>query len=86
MWDCILCLVHFFHHASKLTLPFVVETRAWFLFSTQVNSFGSAAQALAVFLLLPGLAALRGINPTQLPQYLSEGMLPSTLPAIFREV
>lgn len=39
----------------------------------QVNSFGSGAQAIAVFLLLPGLAALRGINPGQLPQYLSEG-------------
>jgi hypothetical protein len=41
--------------------------------SLQVNSFGSAAQALVVFLLLPGLAALRGINVTELPQYLSEG-------------
>lgn len=39
-----------------------------------VNSFGSAAQAGFVFLLLPGLAALRGINPGQLPQYLSEGL------------
>ena len=34
----------------------------------QVNSFGSGAQAIVVFLLLPGLAALRGINPGQLPQ------------------
>jgi len=39
----------------------------------QVNSFGSAAQAVVVFLLLPGLAALRGISPTELPQYLTEG-------------
>ncbi|KAK9915593.1 hypothetical protein WJX75_001294 [Coccomyxa subellipsoidea] len=38
-----------------------------------VNSFGSAAQAAFVFLLLPGLAALRGINPSELPQYLTEG-------------
>ena len=40
----------------------------------QVNSFGSAAQAAFVFLLLPGLAALRGINPSELPQYLTEGV------------
>ncbi len=39
----------------------------------QVNSFGSLAQAVVVFLLLPGLAALRGINFTELPQYLTEG-------------
>lgn len=41
--------------------------------SVQVNSFGSLAQAVAVFLLLPGLAALRGISFTELPQYLTEG-------------
>lgn len=41
--------------------------------TVQVNSFGSLAQAVVVFLLLPGLAALRGINPTELPQYLTEG-------------
>ena len=40
----------------------------------QVNSFGSLAQAVVVFLLLPGLAALRGINFTELPQYLTEGI------------
>ncbi len=40
---------------------------------SQVNSFGSLAQAVVVFLLLPGLAALRGISPGQLPQYLQEG-------------
>ena len=40
----------------------------------QVNSFGSLAQAVVVFLLLPGLAALRGISPGQLPQYLQEGV------------
>ena len=40
----------------------------------QVNSFGSLAQAVVVFLLLPGLAALRGISPGQLPQYLQEGL------------
>ena len=34
----------------------------------QVNSFGSGAQAVVVFLLLPGLAALRGISPGHLTQ------------------
>ena len=43
-------------------------------FLLQVNSFGSLAQAVVVFLLLPGLAALRGISPGQLPQYLQEGV------------
>lgn len=38
-----------------------------------VNSFGSAAQALFVLLLLPVLSSLRGISPSQLPQYLSDG-------------
>ncbi|CAK0779329.1 hypothetical protein CVIRNUC_004745 [Coccomyxa viridis] len=48
-----------------------------------VNSFGSLAQAVVVFLLLPGLAALRGISPGQLPQYLQEGFqcLTGTTPA-----
>ena len=43
------------------------------LAAAQVNSFGSGAQAIVVFLLLPGLAALRGIYPSQLPSYLAEG-------------
>lgn len=38
-----------------------------------VNSFGSAAQAGFVFLLLPVLCSLRGISFTELPQYLSDG-------------
>jgi len=38
-----------------------------------VNSFGSAAQAGFVFLLLPVLCSLRGIDHMQLPQYLGEG-------------
>ncbi|CAL5218945.1 g696 [Coccomyxa viridis] len=48
-----------------------------------VNSFGSLAQAVVVFLLLPGLAALRGISFTELPQYLTEGFqcLTGTTPA-----
>jgi hypothetical protein len=52
--------------------------RPRFGIAMQVNSFGSAAQAAFVFLLLPGLAALRGINPSELPQYLTEGV-PSSL-------
>ena len=39
-----------------------------------VNSFGSAAQAGFVFLLLPVLCYLRGIDLMQLPQYLREGI------------
>lgn len=39
-----------------------------------VNSFGSAAQAGCVFLLLPVISSLRGISFTDLPQYLSDGM------------
>lgn len=38
-----------------------------------VNSFGSAAQAGCVFLLLPVISSLRGISFTELPQYLTEG-------------
>ena len=38
-----------------------------------VNSFGSAAQAGFVFLLLPVLCSLRGIDLKDLPQYLSAG-------------
>ena len=38
-----------------------------------VNSFGSAAQAGFVFLLLPVLCSLRGIDLQDLPQYLSAG-------------
>lgn len=39
-----------------------------------VNSFGSAAQAGFVFLLLPVLCSLRGIDLQDLPQYLSAGL------------
>ena len=39
-----------------------------------VNSFGSGAQAVCVFLLLPFLASLRGIPFNELPSYLAEGM------------
>lgn len=38
-----------------------------------VNSFSSAAQAVCVFLMLPLLSSLRGIPPTQLPEYLAQG-------------
>lgn len=38
-----------------------------------VNSFGSAAQALFVFLLLPVASSLKGIPLSQLPAYLKEG-------------
>lgn len=38
-----------------------------------VNSFGSAAQALFIFLLLPVISSLRGISISQLPGYLKEG-------------
>ncbi|KAK9843738.1 hypothetical protein WJX81_004492 [Elliptochloris bilobata] len=38
-----------------------------------VNSFGSGAQAVCVFLLLPFLASLRGISFSELPAYLTEG-------------
>ena len=38
-----------------------------------VNSFGSAAQALFVFLLLPVMSSLKGIPLSQLPAYLKEG-------------
>ena len=38
-----------------------------------VNSFGSASQALFVFLLLPLLSHLKGIPFSQLPSYLSQG-------------
>ena len=40
-----------------------------------VNSFGSGAQAICVFLLLPFLASLRGISFSELPGYLTEGAL-----------
>ena len=38
-----------------------------------VNSFGSAAQALFVFLLLPVMSSLKGIPLSQLSAYLKEG-------------
>ena len=38
-----------------------------------VNSYGSAAQALFIFLLLPVVSSLRGISLSQLPSYLNEG-------------
>ena len=38
-----------------------------------VNTFGSAYQALFVFLLLPVLTTLRGISLSDLPTYLSDG-------------
>ena len=40
-----------------------------------VNSFGSAAQALGVLLLLPVLVSSRGLSLTELPQYVSDGKL-----------
>lgn len=44
-----------------------------------VNSFGSASQALFVFLLLPVLSSLRGIAFQELPQYLTAGTVPVML-------
>ncbi|DBB00298.1 TPA: hypothetical protein ACH3X1_014123 [Trebouxia sp. C0004] len=38
-----------------------------------VNSYGSAAQALFIFLLLPVISSLKGISLSQLPAYLKEG-------------
>ena len=38
-----------------------------------VNSYGSAAQALFVFLLLPVISGLRGIPLSGLPSYIKEG-------------
>ena len=40
-----------------------------------VNSYGSAAQALFVLLLLPVISSMRGISLSQLPNYLKEGKL-----------
>ena len=42
-----------------------------------VNSYGSAAQALFVLLLLPVISSLRGISLSELPNYLKEGKLMS---------
>ena len=39
-----------------------------------VNSYGSAAQALFIFLLLPVVSSLRGISLSQLLSYLKEGV------------
>lgn len=39
-----------------------------------VNSFGSAAQALFVFLMLPVMSSLRGIPLSGLPAYIKQGM------------
>lgn len=44
-----------------------------------VNSFGSAAQALFVFLMLPVIFSLRGIPLSGLPAYIKEGMVPCCL-------
>lgn len=38
-----------------------------------VNSFGSASQAVFVLLLLPVLASIKGVAPSQLPDYLLQG-------------
>lgn len=38
-----------------------------------VNSFGSAAQALGVLLLLPVLVSQRGLSLSELPQYVGDG-------------
>ena len=38
-----------------------------------VNSFGSAAQALFVFLMLPVMSSLRGIPLSGLPAYIKQG-------------
>ena len=59
-------------HGRKAAVQLVGMLKGGTL-TVQVNSFGSLAQAVVVLLLLPGLAALRGINPTELPQYLTEG-------------
>ena len=45
-----------------------------------VNSFGSAAQALFVFLMLPLVSSMRGILVSQLPNYVKEGEINSLLP------
>lgn len=45
-----------------------------------VNSYGSAAQALFIFLLLPVMSSLRGIPLSGLPSYLKEGELPFFIP------
>ena len=39
-----------------------------------VNSFGSLAQGLFVFLLLPAMTALRGMSVRELPGYLAQGV------------
>lgn len=39
-----------------------------------VNTFGSCWQALFTFLLLPANAALRGVAPSRLPEYLRDGL------------
>ena len=38
-----------------------------------VNSFGSAAQALFIFLMLPVMSSLRGIPLSGLPAYIKQG-------------
>lgn len=38
-----------------------------------VNSFGSAAQALFIFLMLPVMSSLRGITLSGLPAYIKQG-------------
>lgn len=38
-----------------------------------VNTFGSLAQSVFVFCLLPLLAALRGLTLQELPNYLAQG-------------
>ena len=38
-----------------------------------VNSFGSAAQGLFVFLQLPAISSLKNIPLSELPTYLSQG-------------
>ena len=40
-----------------------------------VNSFGSAAQAVFIFLLLPVMSSLQGIPLSQLPFYIKQGEL-----------
>ncbi|KAL3138700.1 hypothetical protein ABBQ32_006454 [Trebouxia sp. C0010 RCD-2024] len=44
-----------------------------------VNSFGSAAQALFVFLMLPVMSSLRGIPLSGLPAYIKQGNVVQTL-------
>ncbi|KAK9806031.1 hypothetical protein WJX73_007294 [Symbiochloris irregularis] len=39
-----------------------------------VNSLGSGAQAIAVFLLLPLLTSVRGLSLSELPQYVGDGV------------